>query len=107
METRQFTKSQVSSIMYNESCAGYIVVCEEIIDNDIEKASITKSITIEETSTGKFFNGHLGESQWGRQDEYNAKVIWEQVVPYTVSITKYRRPNKQDIRDMKIDEVIK
>ncbi len=113
-ETRKFTKSQAKDILYqggimNEDGSNelYAVVNDEVTDTDQEKGRVTRRLVIKELETDKYFSGQLDESPWIHQDEYNAKVVWEQVIPYSVTVTKYRKPTKADLRDMKIDEVIK
>lgn len=113
IETRQFNREQASSLLQGEGVYDdvnnkelYVVVEDKITDTDQEKNIVRHSIVIEELETGKFFRGELSDSPWWRQAEANAEVVWNQVIPYTVTITKYRSPNKSDLLDMKIDKVI-
>jgi hypothetical protein len=113
METRKFTKDQASDIMYSGCVMDdlgqnelYTVVSEDITDTDSEKSRVSTTYVIKEVSTDKFFMAELTESPWYKQAQANAEEVWHQVIPYSVTVTKYRHPNKQDIRDMNIDKVI-
>lgn len=111
LETRTFNKSQVSELMYEDSIyegeeLKYSVVSKEVTDTDQEKGRVTYSIVIKEESSGKFFSGELSESPWWKQAEANAEEVWRLVIPYTVTVTKYRRPNKSDITDMQLNKVL-
>lgn len=112
IETRQFTKEQGSGLLYGEGISDsngrelYVVVEDKVTDTDREKNIVRHSIVVEELETGKFFRGELSDSPWWKQAEANAEVVWDQVIPYTVTITKYRSPNKSDLLDMKISKVI-
>jgi len=89
-ETRKFTEDQIEEYFY-ECGDAYVVIEQKITDSDQEKGYIQKSYIIQEESTSKFFSGSLGESPWWKQGQENAKCVWVEVEPYTVSITKYRK----------------
>ena len=111
-EKRTFSKEQANSILYDEGIYDdngdtlYSVVESNVTYTDQEKNRVEYSIVIKEESTGKFFSGCLADSPWWKQAEANAEEVWERVIPYTVTVTKYRAPNKSDILDMNIDKVI-
>jgi len=114
IETRKFNKEQARDILYeggimneDDSNELYVVVDDEVTDTDQEKGRVTRTLVIKEVETDKYFSASLDESPWCEQASYNAKAVWEQVIPYSVTVTKYRKPTKADLRDMKIDEVTK
>jgi hypothetical protein len=113
LETRKFNKSQASDILYSGGIMDdqgldelYNVVSDEVTDTDQEKGRVTRTIVIQEVATKKCFIADLSESPWWKQAEANAEEVWTLVIPYTVTVTKYRTPNKSDLRDMKIEEVV-
>ena len=113
-ETRKLSKSQARDILYeggimneDDSNELYVVVDDEVTDTDQEKSRVTRRLVIKELETDKYFSAQLDESPWIHQAEENGNVVWEQVIPYSITVTKYRKPTKADLRDMKIDEVTK
>lgn len=62
----------------------------EQVSFDSEKSSVEIEYVIFDHDAKKYYKATLGRSQWYLQDEYNAKEIWREVVPYEVKTTHYR-----------------
>ncbi len=92
---RKFTEKEISSIMHNGGIYDesgneiFSRVHESIISHDVEKNSSYVEFVIEDCSTGKFYRTELLDSQWYKQDEYNAAQPWYEVTRVEVKHYEY------------------
>lgn len=67
----------------------YKFVKKTFVYADSEKSAVDYLVTIQEVSTGDYFQARLGESPWYMQNEHNANQIWRKVNPKTKQEVEY------------------
>lgn len=84
----KLTQEQASQILYGDELWDdkddiilYKKISEKLSNFDSEKSSVDKTITIREVKTGKKYRATLCDSSWYMQNEHNAKIEWEEVIP--------------------------
>lgn len=91
----KFTVKQIDSL-FEESLIHdengnvlFELVDEQFVSFNQEKGLSYSNYVVKEVSTNKFWKGELRDSEYGRNNEYNSNVIWEEVTPIKIETIIY------------------